>query len=80
VRVSIAPPPPSGSSGIKFEGPWALFRMFDGVQIRETGQSERFLATINVEGRRTVFEVVASSVRNPFRLPELSEFRCPAAL
>ncbi|MET0851600.1 MAG: type VI secretion system membrane subunit TssM, partial [Candidatus Rokuibacteriota bacterium] len=26
VRVTIAPPPRSGSSGIKFEGPWALFR------------------------------------------------------
>ena len=69
-----------GSSGIKFEGPWALFRMFDGVQIADTRQSERFVATINVEGRRTVFEIFASSVRNPFRLPELSQFRCPTAL
>jgi len=27
-----------------------------------------------------VFEVFASSVRNPFSLPELSQFRCPTAL
>jgi len=27
-----------------------------------------------------VFEVTASSVRNPFRLSELSEFSCPAGL
>ena len=80
VRVSISPPPPSGSSGIKFEGPWALFRMFDAVQIQETRQSERFVATIDVEGRRSVFEILASSVRNPFRLPELSQFHCPTAL
>jgi type VI secretion system protein ImpL len=80
VRVSVAPPAASGTAGVKFEGPWALFRMFDGVQIRETGQAERFLATINVEGRRTVFEVSTSSVRNPFRLPELSQFRCPVTL
>jgi type VI secretion system protein ImpL len=80
VRASISPAPASGSSGIKFEGPWALFRMFDGVQIADTKQSERFVATINVEGRRTVFEIFASSVRNPFRLPELSQFRCPTAL
>jgi len=80
VRASISPAPASGSSGIKFEGPWALFRMFDGVQIADTKQSERFVATINVEGRRTTFEIFASSVRNPFRLPELSQFRCPTAL
>ena len=80
VRASISPPPASGSTGVRFEGPWALFRMFDGVQIAETRQSERFVATINVEGRRTVFEIFASSVRNPFRLPELSQFRCPTAL
>jgi type VI secretion system protein ImpL len=80
VHASISPPPASGSSGVKFEGPWALFRMFDGVQIAETRQSERFVATINVEGHRTVFEIFASSVRNPFRLPELSQFRCPTAL
>jgi type VI secretion system protein ImpL len=54
--------------------------MFDGVQIVETRQSERFVATFSIEGRRTVFEIYASSVRNPFRLPELSQFRCPTAL
>jgi type VI secretion system protein ImpL len=80
VRVSLSPPPPSGSSGMRFEGPWALFRMFDGVKIEETNQLERFIAVIAVEGRRAVFEILASSVRNPFRLPELSQFRCPTAL
>jgi type VI secretion system protein ImpL len=80
VRLSIAPPPPSGTSGITYDGPWALFRMFDSVQIQDTGQAERFLTTFEVEGRRTTFEIFASSVRNPFRLPELSQFRCPSAL
>jgi len=74
------PPPPSGSNAMVFAGPWALFRMFDGVQIVETRQSERFVATFNIEGRRTVFDIFASSVRNPFRLPELAQFRCPTAL
>ena len=62
---------------IKFDGPWALFRMFDGVKIEETNQLERFVATIDVGGRHAVFEILASSVRNPFRLPELSQFHCP---
>jgi type VI secretion system protein ImpL len=80
VRATASPSPASGSNGVKFDGPWALFRMFDGVQIVETRQSERFVATFSVEGRRTVFEIFASSVRNPFRLPELSQFRCPTTL
>jgi type VI secretion system protein ImpL len=80
VRVFILPPPSSGSTGVKFDGPWALFRMFDGIQIDESQQTERFVATISIEGRRAVFEMLASSVRNPFRLPELSQFHCPTAL
>jgi type VI secretion system protein ImpL len=80
VRASISPPPPSGSNAITFEGPWALFRMFDDVKIEETKQPERFIAAISVAGRRAVFEILASSVRNPFRLSELSQFRCPTAL
>jgi len=80
VRVSITPPPASGASGIRYDGPWALFRMFDSVKIEDTNQLERFVAAITVDGRRAVFEVLASSVRNPFRLPELSQFRCPTAL
>ena len=80
VRATIMPPPSSGSNAVTFAGPWALFRMFDGVQIVETRQSERFVATFNIEGRRTVFEVFASSVRNPFRLSELGQFHCPTAL
>ncbi len=80
VRATIMPPPSSGSNAITFAGPWALFRMFDGVQIVETRQPERFIATFNIEGRRTTFDIFASSVRNPFRLPELAQFRCPTAL
>ena len=80
VRATITPAPASGSNGVTFGGPWALFRMFDGVQIVETRQADHFVATFNIEGRRTVFEIAASSVRNPFRLPELAQFRCPTAL
>jgi type VI secretion system protein ImpL len=80
VRATISPAPASGSSGLTFGGPWALFRLFDGVQIFNTSQPDRFIADLTVDGRRTRFEVFATSVRNPFRLPELSQFRCPTAL
>jgi len=79
VSITLVPAPATGSGGLRFEGPWALFRMFDDVKIEDTPQLERFVATFNVGGRRAVFEILASSVRNPFRLPELSQFHCPTA-
>ena len=80
IRASISPPPSSGASAITFEGAWAPIRMFDSVRIKPTPQAERFEATITVEGRKAVFDILATSVRNPFSLPELNEFRCPAGL
>jgi type VI secretion system protein ImpL len=77
VSVTLLPAPATGSGGPTFGGPWALFRMFDDVKMEDTPQLERFVATFNVGGRRAVFEILASSVRNPFRLPELSQFHCP---
>lgn len=79
VRITLLPAPATGTGGLRFEGPWALFRMFDDVKIEDTPQLERFVATFNVGGRHAVFEILASSVRNPFRLPELSQFHCPTA-
>jgi type VI secretion system protein ImpL len=80
VRVQLIPPSVSGASGLVKEGPWALFRLFDTVRIESTGAPERFRATFDIDGRKAVFEVTASSVRNPFRLNELAEFSCPAGL
>ncbi len=81
VRVQVSPPSSgAGASGMVTDGPWALFRLFERVTIEPTGAPERFRATFNVDGRKAVFEVTTSSVRNPFRLRELNEFGCPAGL
>ena len=80
VRIQLSPPSPSGTSGAVFEGPWALFRMFDKVQIEGTGQPERFRATFSIDGRRAVFDVTTSSVLNPFRMSEVANFNCPGKL
>jgi type VI secretion system protein ImpL len=79
VRLQLSPAS-AGVSGQVFEGPWALFRMFDQVQIEATGQPERFVATFSVDGRKAQFEVLTSSVQNPFRLRELEQFQCPGQL
>ncbi|QPF76796.1 type VI secretion system membrane subunit TssM [Roseateles sp. DAIF2] len=80
VRVQVSPPSASGPSGLVNDGPWALFRLFDRVRIEPTSAPERFRASFDIDGRKAVFEVTASSVRNPFRLRELNEFACPAGL
>ena len=80
IRAFISPAPPSGANAITFDGPWAPLRMFDSIEVRQTPQPDRFEATIVFEDRRAVFEIRATSVRNPFYLPELTEFRCPVGL
>ncbi|MDB5820935.1 MAG: type secretion protein IcmF, partial [Rhizobacter sp.] len=71
---------PSTAPGLTFDGPWALFRMFDRAEIVPTAQPERFAVLVNLDGHKVRFEVTSSSVFNPFRLRDIQQFRCPAAL
>jgi len=80
VRVQVSPPGSGSTFGLVHEGPWALLRLFDRVKVEATNVPERFRATFDVDGRKAVFEVTASSVRNPFRMRELNEFACPSGL
>jgi type VI secretion system protein ImpL len=63
-----------------FDGPWALFRLFDRFDVQPTAQPERFTVAMNLDGKRARLEVTASSVFNPFRLKEMQQFRCPGSL
>ena len=78
LQVSIKDPPKDAQ--LLFEGPWALFRMFDKAQLEQTGQPEKFRANFTLEGKRVQFEITASSARNAFRLPDLQAFQCPRQL
>lgn len=79
VRLSVAPAS-TADNGVVTEGPWALFRLFDRMQLSPAGSPERFNAVFNVGGRHATFAVTSSSVQNPFRLAELGEFACPKGL
>jgi type VI secretion system protein ImpL len=80
IRVQVSPSGASGASGLLFEGPWAIFRMFDRAQLQPSAQPERFRSTFFIDGRPVVFDVITSSVQNPFRLDALRSFRCPSRL
>ena len=76
IKLSSTP----GTTVMTFDGPWALFRMFDRFEVQPTAQPERFTVAMNLDGRRARLEVTASSVFNPFRLREIQQFRCPGSL
>ncbi len=81
VRLAIDPPAAAGAaSGMVFDGPWALFRLFERAEIERGPSREKFRATFTIDGRKAVFDVTTSSVLNPFRLDELREFHCPMGL
>ena len=57
-------------------GSWAWFRMTDkGVQ-ESTDQPERYRLVFNLDGKKAVFELTASSVINPYQRDALEQFHC----
>ncbi|MGE5451947.1 MAG: type VI secretion system membrane subunit TssM [Acidobacteriota bacterium] len=79
VRITLSPVTTTDSGAVA-EGPWALFRLFDRMQLVPGGAPERFNVVFNVGGRKATFNVTTSSVQNPFRLRDLNEFACPGGL
>jgi type VI secretion system protein ImpL len=71
-----------GAAGpsLGFEGPWALFRLFDRFGIEPSAVPEKFTVNLNLDGKRAKVEVSSASVFNPFQLREIKQFRCPSAL
>jgi type VI secretion system protein ImpL len=71
-----------GDAGPKalFEGPWALFRLFDRYEVQPTTAPEKFSLVLNLDGKKARVDVIAASVFNPFQMKEIKQFRCPAAL
>lgn len=78
VRLQVVPA--GASSGLLTEGPWALYRFFDKLQVQPGNSPEKFTAALNLDGHRIVFDITAGSVQNPFRLHELQGFSCPGRL
>ncbi len=69
-----------GTELIAAEGPWALWRLLDRARLEPLGAPEKFKASFEAGSQRASFEVTAASVRQPLRLRELAEFRCPQGL
>ncbi|MDR1462978.1 MAG: type VI secretion system membrane subunit TssM [Azoarcus sp.] len=78
VRLTMAPVIQNGTNEVTESGLWALHRLFDRYgEIRPGAAPDVFNVVLSVGGRMATFEIRPTSVHNPFKLPELSSFRCP---
>jgi len=80
VRVQMSPPGSSGRALVSLRGPWAWFRLLDESGIRPTERPEHYRVDFELDGRVVTYELVARSAYNPFRMDELSQFRCPTQM
>ena len=79
-RVAFSPPTAGRQNDITHDGPWSLFRMLDGAELRRTSVTDRSRVVFNVGGRIAIFELRAGSALNPFTLDALAAFNCPASM
>lgn len=76
--IALAPELP-GRNMVTKEGPWAVFRLLDSA--RRTGKGpDEYTYIFFVGSRAAGFRIRAASALNPFTLPALDKFRCPASL
>src|SRR4051812_42013995 len=80
VRVTMTPASGGNAEVHDFNGPWALLRMLDAAKITPTSQPDKFRIQFTGGGGTATFDLIASSVRNPFNLAALRNFRCPPKL
>ena len=59
-------------------GPWALFRLVDQSKVAKQGAG--LLVSVNATGREFRYQLNVGSLVNPFTMPALREFNCPASL
>ncbi|MBN9028668.1 MAG: hypothetical protein BGO05_13400 [Rhizobiales bacterium 63-7] len=76
--ISIFPEMAGRTSNIAASGPWALLRLLTmgSVSAGGDGLGARFV----IGGREVSYRIELGQVSNPFLLPALSEFKCPAGL
>jgi type VI secretion system protein ImpL len=76
--ITIYPELPDRDSTLSHTGPWAFMKLLRSGSISQSGDgiSARFV----IGGREVSYRIEVSSLRNPFVLPALDDFKCPAGL
>jgi type VI secretion system protein ImpL len=80
VHLQVTPTGGGNGSDYAFDGPWALFRLFDRVRVEPGSTPDRAQLTFDIEGRKVRFEVRSATPLNPLLRGELEQFQCPKRL
>ena len=77
ITLSFAPVDGSPEVITSQTGSWAFLRLIRGGNLQATALPEVFRLTLAAGGHRSVFDLRANSVENPFDLSMFSGFTCP---
>jgi type VI secretion system protein ImpL len=59
-------------------GPWSLFRLLEAGSV--SARAETATATFIVAGRELKYQITTGSIKNPFDMSALRDFRCPSGM
>jgi len=80
VHLQMTPASGGPPSDFVFDGPWALFRLFDRARVEAGASPDRAQVVFDVEGRKARFAVRSAAALNPLVRQELEQFQCPKRL
>src|SRR5690606_17055754 len=71
----------SGATAMdRLTGPWAFFQLLDRSALMPGDTAEQFTVKFSNAEREVDYLLTARSAFNPFALPQLERFQCPASL
>jgi type VI secretion system protein ImpL len=79
-RVTFKPTATNAENSMMRDGPWAWFRLLNAAEVRRTKAPDQKRVIFNIGGRIAIFKMRSGSALNPFALPALGKFSCPASL
>lgn len=77
VRLHLTPPLPNQIDGIRETGPWSFFRLLAQADLMRTDAPDRFDLRFRLGNRAVSFDLLGSSVGNPFGANLFSGLPCP---
>jgi type VI secretion system protein ImpL len=80
VRVTFTPSTGGSGTVTERDGSWALLRLIDAARVIPSGQPDKIRVIWRAPAGTAEFELTANSVRNPFTMSALRNFRCPSRL
>ena len=79
--IEVSCTPPEGNATLSQPGEWGLFRILEGLRLRERDDGRRVLVDLRSGGARLFLEIEMTAAANPLsRWHLLKGFTCPTTL